>query len=100
MVRSRRYLNNIVEQDHRAIKRRCAPMLALKSFRTAAVTLAGVELAHRIRKGQFSFGRGGPRRFSSLKSLWARAFARDAETDKRKAVTLSRSCTRTQMLAC
>ena len=32
VVRSRRYLNNIVEQDHRAIKRRCAPMLALKSF--------------------------------------------------------------------
>ena len=48
VIRSSRYLNNIVEQDHRAIKRRCAPMLALKSFRTAAVTLAGVELAHRI----------------------------------------------------
>ena len=41
VVRSRRYLNNIVEQDHRAIKRRCAPMLALKTFRTAVVTLAG-----------------------------------------------------------
>src|SRR6202789_1291561 len=41
VVRSSRYLNNLVEQDHRAIKRRCAPMLALKSFRTAAVTLAG-----------------------------------------------------------
>jgi transposase-like protein len=72
-IRSRRYLNNIVEQDHRAIKRRCAPMLALKSFRTAAITLAGVELAHRIRKRQFSFGRGCPRRFSSLKHLWTRA---------------------------
>jgi transposase-like protein len=55
-IRSRRYLNNIVEQDHRAIKRRCAPMLAMKSFRTAATTLAGVELAHRIRKRQFTFG--------------------------------------------
>ena len=33
-VRARRYLNNIVEQDHRAIKQRCAPMLGLKSFRT------------------------------------------------------------------
>src|ERR1035438_380353 len=73
VVRSSRYLNNIVEQDHRAIKRRCAPMLALKSFRTAAITLAGVELAHRIRKRQFSFGRGCPRRFSSLKHLWTRA---------------------------
>jgi transposase-like protein len=103
VVRSRRYLNNIVEQDHRAIKRRCAPMLALKSFRTAAVTLAGVELAHRIRKRQFSFGRGGPRRFSSLKHIWARALAcHDAATEKRKVtvVTLNRHCTRTQPLAC
>ncbi len=53
-VRARRYLNNIVEQDHRAIKRRCAPMLGLKSFATAAVTLSGIELAHRIRKRQFT----------------------------------------------
>jgi hypothetical protein len=75
-VRSRRYLNNIIEQDHRAIKRRCAPMLALKSFRSAAITLAGVELAHRIRKRQFSFGRAGPHQFSSLKHLWARALVR------------------------
>jgi len=103
LVRSRRYLNNIVEQDHRAIKRRCAPMLALKSFRTAAVTLAGVELAHRIRKRQFSFGRRGPRRFFSLKQLWARALAcHDAATDRPNAtvVTLSRYCTRTQVHAC
>ena len=101
VVRSNRYLNNIVEQDHRAIKRRCAPMLALKSFRTAAVTLAGVELAHRIRKRQFSFGRRGPRRFLSLKHLWARALA-DPETDRGKpaVVTLSRYGTRTQVLAC
>jgi hypothetical protein len=47
-------------------------MLVLKSFRTAAVTLARVERAHRIRKRQFSFGRGGTRRFSSLKHLYAR----------------------------
>jgi hypothetical protein len=91
------------QQDHRAIKRRCAPMLALKSFRTAAVTLAGIELAHRIRKRQFSFGRGGPRRSCSLKHLWARALAcYDAATDRREttAVTLNRHCTRTQVLAC
>ena len=73
VVRSRRYLNNIVEQDHRAIKRRIAPMLALKSFRTAAVTLAGVELVHRIRKRQFTFGSAALSEFSSLKHLWARA---------------------------
>src|SRR5208282_5525212 len=39
-IRARRYLNNIIEQDHRAIKRRCASMLGLKSFRTAAITFA------------------------------------------------------------
>ena len=39
VVRSCRYLNNIVEQDHRVIKQRCASMLGLKSFETAAVTL-------------------------------------------------------------
>jgi transposase-like protein len=103
LVRSNRYLNNIVEQDHRAIKRRCAPMLALKSFRTAAVTLAGVELAHRIRKRQFSFGRSGPRRFSSLKHLWARALTcHDAAPDGHEVTfaTRSRDCTRTQVLAC
>src|SRR5277367_339963 len=76
VVRSNRYLNNIVEQDHRAIKRRCAPMLALKTFRTAAVTLAGVELAHRIRKGQFSLRSGAAPELSSFKHLWARALKR------------------------
>ncbi|MEO6080851.1 MAG: IS6 family transposase [Steroidobacteraceae bacterium] len=53
-LRTNRYLNNIVEQDHRAIKQRCASMLGLKSFRSAATTLSGIELAHRIRKQQFS----------------------------------------------
>jgi transposase-like protein len=54
VVRDCRYLNNIVEQDHRAIKQRRASMLAFKSAHTAAVTLSGIELAHRIRKRQFS----------------------------------------------
>ena len=50
VVRSNRYLNNVIEQDHRAIKQRCASMLGLKSYRTAAITLSGIELAHCIRK--------------------------------------------------
>lgn len=53
VVRQRRYLNNVAEQDHRAIKKRCAPMLGLKRFRSSAITLAGIELAHRIRKQQY-----------------------------------------------
>jgi transposase-like protein len=105
-IRSRRYLNNVVEQDHRAIKRRCAPMLAMKSFRTAATTLAGVELAHRIRKGQFTFGPRGPHQFSSLKHAWARALMCNddvltvRETVRR--ITFDRDCTRThqQVSAC
>jgi len=48
-------LNNLIEQDHRAIKRRCASMAGFKSFANAAITIAGIELAHRIRKSQFSF---------------------------------------------
>jgi transposase-like protein len=81
VLRTRRYLNNIVEQDHRAIKRRCAAMLGFKSFNTAAITLAGVELAHRIRKRQFSFGLGRQRRAWSLKRLWDRALASSCTVD-------------------
>jgi hypothetical protein len=74
-VRSSQYLNNLIEQDHRAIKRRCAAMGGFKSFESAAITLAGIELAHRIRKRQFSFGRGRYQNIGSLKQIWDRALA-------------------------
>jgi transposase-like protein len=74
-VRTCKYLNNIIEQDHRAIKRRCASMAGFKSFANTAITIAGIELAHRIRKGQFSFGRGRRRRSWSRKAEWAIALA-------------------------
>jgi transposase-like protein len=74
-VRTCKYLNNIVEQDHRAIKRHCASMTGFKSLTNAAITIAGIELAHRIRKGQFSFGRGRRRRGWSRKDEWATALA-------------------------
>jgi len=51
-IRQIKYLNNIVEQDHRAIKRAVRPMLGFNSFWSAAITLAGIELMHVIRKGQ------------------------------------------------
>ena len=54
LVRQVKYLNNIVEQDHRAIKRVTRPMLNFKSFHTAGSLLAGIELIHMIRKGQFA----------------------------------------------
>jgi transposase-like protein len=77
-VRARRYLNNVIEQDHRAIKGRCAPMLGLKSYRTAAITLAGVELAHRIRKNQYSLMGNQVDYPYSLKQKWDRALSADA----------------------
>jgi transposase-like protein len=72
-IRARRYLNNVVEQDHRAIKQRCASMLDFKSFRSAAITLAGVELAHRIRKRQHLLPLKSQGRAYSLEELWDRA---------------------------
>ena len=55
-LRSSKYLNNIIEQDHRGVKARIGPMLGFKRFRRAKVTIAGIELLHRIRKNQFSLG--------------------------------------------
>ena len=52
-VRQNKYLNNLVEQDHRNIKRRIRPMLGFNSFRRAQTILAGIELFHMIRKGQY-----------------------------------------------
>ncbi len=52
VMRQSKYLNNIVEQDHRAIKRITRPMLGFKTFRCARILIAGVEVMHMIRKGQ------------------------------------------------
>jgi putative transposase len=43
----------MIEQDHRRVKQRCYPMLGFKTFRNAEVTLSGIELANKIKKGQF-----------------------------------------------
>lgn len=51
-IRQVKYLNNIVEQDHRAVKRMTRPMLGFKAFDAAPCTLAGVELMHMIKKRQ------------------------------------------------
>jgi hypothetical protein len=76
----------------------------MKSFRTAAITLAGVELAHRIRKSQFTFGSRGPHQFSSLKHAWARALICNDDVltvrETLRRVTFNRDCTRTQQPVC
>ncbi|SFJ15841.1 IS6 family transposase [Jannaschia pohangensis] len=51
-----KYLNNMVEQDHRTIKKRIRPILGFKSFSSASATLEGIEVADMIRKGQLMAG--------------------------------------------
>ena len=53
VMRTSKYLNNLIEQDHRRVKQRLYPMLGFKMFENAAVTISGIELAHKIKKGQF-----------------------------------------------
>jgi transposase-like protein len=53
LVRTSKYLNNLIEQDHRKTPQRCYPMLGFKTFVNAEVTLSGIELANKIKKGQF-----------------------------------------------
>ena len=53
-IRPIKYLNNILEQDHRFIKRITRPMMGFKAFHSASATIAGIEVAHMIRKNQFA----------------------------------------------
>jgi transposase-like protein len=73
-VRSSKYLNNMIEQDHRRVKQRIGAMLGFKRFETAAVTISGIELAEKIKKDQFKTGKltGRP---SSVPAMWAAVLA-------------------------
>ena len=57
-LRQNNYSNNIVEQDHRATKRRVRPMLGFKSFGSAAKLFAGIETMHVISKRQLACPEG------------------------------------------
>ena len=59
-IRQCKYLNNIVEQDHRHVERRCRAMLGFKHFDAAQKALAGIELIHMLKKGQLRKTRGIP----------------------------------------
>ncbi|OUB60707.1 IS6 family transposase, partial [Bacillus thuringiensis] len=51
-LRVKKYLNNMIEQDHRFIKKRIRNMLGLKSMQTAVKMIAGIEAMHMVKKGQ------------------------------------------------
>src|ERR1700719_3421418 len=67
-------LNNLIEQDHRRVKQRLRPMLGLKSFRTAVVVISGIELAEKIKKGQYKIGKLGGRT-ATMPAIWQAALA-------------------------
>ena len=73
-VRSSKYLNNTIEQDHRRVKQRLRPMLGMKRFATAAVVIVGVELAEKIKKGQFKIGKLGGST-ARMPEIWRAALA-------------------------
>ena len=77
LVRSSKYLNNLIEQDHRRIKQRIRPMLGFKKFANAVVTIGGIELAAKIRKNQFCGGKLGGRS-TTLLQWWNAALAAQA----------------------
>ena len=62
-----KYLNNIIEQDHRFIKKLTRPMKGFKSFSSASATLDGIEVAHMIRNNQFqTTGQSAFQQFAAL----------------------------------
>ena len=73
-VRSSKYLNNVIEQDHRRVKQRVRPMLGFKRFHTAGVTISGIKLAAKIRKRQFKIGKL-PGRPTTIPAIWAAVIA-------------------------
>jgi transposase-like protein len=73
-IRSSKYLNNVVEQDHRRIKWRIGPMLGFKQFETATVTIRGIELAEKIKKNQFNI-RPLTEKIVTAPELWSAVLA-------------------------
>ena len=71
-IRSSKYLNNIVEQDHRRIKSRVQPMLGFKKFYNARRVLIGVELLQKLSKDQYRVPRGFSR---TLDTIWSNVLA-------------------------
>jgi putative transposase len=71
-LRQSKYLNNMVEQDHRAVKRIVRPMLGFKSFNCARVLIAGIERMHMIKKGQL--GHSDAQASSAASQFYSLAF--------------------------
>ena len=71
-LRQSKYLNNLVEQDHRGVKRITNPMLGFKSFWSAQKLIAGIETMHMVKKGQLRCPNGKP--MSAATQFYSLAF--------------------------
>ena len=71
-LRQSKYLNNIVEQAHRAVKRITNPMMGFKSFWSAQKLIAGIETMHMVKKGQLHCPGGLP--MSAAEQFYSLAF--------------------------
>jgi len=71
-LRQSKYLNNLIEQDHRAIKRIVRPMLGLKDFDCARRLIVGIETMHMVKKGQLA--RSGGLASSAAEQFYSLAF--------------------------
>ena len=69
-VPTSKYLNNLIEQDHRRVKQRVYPLLGFKRFANAAVTISGIELAQKIRKRQFDIAKISKSRVMRVAHMW------------------------------
>jgi len=70
-IHQNKYLNNIMEQDHRFIKKRTKPMLGFKNFRSAKITISGIENIRIIQKGQIIGADSHLYAFENFKMLMA-----------------------------
>ena len=68
-IRQCKYLNNIIEQDHRFIKKIVRPMLGFKNFFSANITLTGIEIVRMIKKGQMVSSNSRDSCFQKFKEL-------------------------------
>ena len=73
-ARTSKYLNNGMGQDHRRVKHRIRAMVGLKSFSASVVTIGGIELMEKIRKGQFKMGKLGGSKVA-MAEIWQVALA-------------------------
>ncbi|MGX0905063.1 hypothetical protein ACSSV8_003657 [Roseovarius sp. MBR-79] len=79
-----KYLNNIIEQDHRFINKLTRPMKGFKSFSSASATLDGIEVAHMIRKNQLqTMGPSAFQQFAALAGQLRPAITKSAIISKK-----------------